>query len=295
MIYTVTLNPSIDHYMTADDVIPYSVNRALSSRTVCGGKGINVSLALNALGVENTALGFCGGFTGQYLLSELRQMNVKHRFFEISGDTRINTKILSKDGVTELNTPGPAADAAAVKRLADTVRSFEKNDTVVLSGSVPPCFDLKALLDEIAFTGARLIVDMAGQALELSLGYGPYLIKPNRQELYHLAGGNSDDITECVRITEGHGIGHVLVSDGERGAYLFSSGKCRFVPVMDAGMKAVNATGAGDSMIAGFIYGELRGIDPLVCAVCAGSATAYSEGIFDKKTFDAVIASYNDE
>lgn len=292
MIYTVTLNPSLDHYVRADGVIPLRVNRAASSETVCGGKGINVSLALTRLGIDNIALGFRGGFTGEGLVAELEKQGVRCRFVETAAETRINTKIVTPEGVTEINSPGSPVGAEAEKELIRIVGGLRGGDTVVLSGSVPPGFDTKALLEAISSAGVRFIADTSGEALAECLSYRPYLIKPNRYELYQLVERDGADIGECVRMLPPGCAENVLVSDGENGAYLFGDGGERFVPVIRSGMKAVNPTGAGDSMIAGFLYGEANGEDPLVSAVCGGSATAYCDGILTKDVFDTLMKAY---
>lgn len=290
MIYTLTLNPSIDHYIRIKRTEKGSVNRASSSRTVCGGKGINVSIALSALGIGSTALGFCGGFTGDRILSELDRLGIAHAFVRTSPETRINTKLITDDGVTEINSPGSPVSETEAEELLHAVSRAKADDTVILSGSVPPGFNVVPLLETIKRTEARFIADSSGETLRLCLGFYPYLIKPNAAELHQLTGGG-EDIAACVRKISG-AAEKILVSDGEKGAYLFDGNGERTVGVTDAGLPVINPTGSGDSMIAGFIFGELNGVDPLVCAVSAGSATAYSENIFDIETFYRVLSSY---
>ncbi len=294
MIYTVTLNPSIDHYIFVDcDILPQSTNRAQRTVNVCGGKGINVSLVCGTLGIKTVCTGFCGGFTGDELMRRLDAQGADHRFVKIKADTRINTKIVHSGKVTEINAEAPDITDEEITKLIDILSGLKSEDTVVLSGSVPNTPGLlAAVFETVKKTGARLIADTSGVALKECMKYRPYLIKPNRAELCAYFGCGEDiNIPEYAQKLLLYAE-NIIVSDGERGAYFINKDGSRFLPVTDTGYKAVNATGAGDSMIAGYLYGEKNGLDPFICAVSAGSASAYSEGLFDKNIFDAVIKSY---
>lgn len=295
MIYTVTLNPSIDHYIFLDSaIVPEGTNRASRTSNICGGKGINVSIVCKALGVETVCTGFYGGFTGEELLNQLGSYGIENKFVKISAETRINTKIVYGGKVTEINAKGPDINDNEIKTLADVLTGLGENDTVVLSGSVPDKPGLlSSVLDKIINKGARLIADTSGKAMAECIKYRPFLIKPNRQELAAFFGVKEiPDIAAYAKRLTDSGIQNVIVSDGERGAYFADKKGVKYLPVKDTGYKAKNATGAGDSMIAGYLYGEQNGIDPFACAVSAGSAAAYSEKLFDKIVFDDVIKSY---
>ena len=294
MIFTVTLNPSIDHYIfVGSDILPQSTNRAQRTSNICGGKGINVSLVCGALGIKTVCTGFCGGFTGRELLRQLDAKGTDHRFVKIKADTRINTKIVCGGKVTEINAEAPKINEDEIIKLTDILSELNREDTVVLSGSVPGVPGLlSSVFETLKKTGARLIADTSGGALKECIKYKPYLIKPNRAELAAFFGCDEDiNIPEYAEKLLSD-IENVIVSDGERGAYFINKNGSRYLPVTDTGYKAKNATGAGDSMIAGYLYGEINGIDSFICAVSAGSASAYSEEIFDKNIFDNVIKSY---
>lgn len=295
MIYTVTLNPSIDHYIfCASDILPERTNRAERTANLCGGKGINVSIVCAALGLETVCTGFQGGFTGKELLRQLDLHGITHDFVTTANETRINTKIINNGKVTEINAKGPDIKKEEKEKLLDLLSGIRAKDTVVLSGSVP---DTPGLLEDVIktvkSTGARFIADTSGDALTECVNHHPFLIKPNREELaaYFGCGGGEIDIAgAAVKLLDR--VENVLVSDGERGAFFVNKNGIRYLPVTDTGYKAKNTTGAGDSMTAGYLYGEKNGLDPFVCAVSAGSASAYSEGLFEKNIFDAVIKSY---
>jgi len=296
MIYTFTLNPSIDHYVVTDGYIKENnTNRAEKTYTVCGGKGINVSLACNALGIKTVCCGIYGGFTGDKLLSELDKSGIEHRFVKVKADTRINTKLLNNGKVTEINAPAPNLDGEEVKSVISLFDVLKPGDTAVLSGSVPGTDGLlSGILDKIKEKNAAFIADTSGKAFEKCIEYKPYLVKPNRAEISSYFGCDikPEQIPVYAEKLIRKGVKYALVSDGENGAYLADENEVRYLPVNDVGLTAKNATGAGDSMIAGYLYGIEKGLDALVCAVSAGSAAAYSELLFDKSLFDVVIKSY---
>ena len=291
MIYTITLNPSIDHYI----FLQKETNRASRTADLCGGKGINISLVCAGLGISTVCTGFYGGFTGDELIRQLNEHGIDHKFVRIKGNTRINTKIVYDGRVTEINACSPEISEEESKELLSILSAAKSEDTAVLSGSVPKSQKLlKSVIEVINDTGARFIADTSGDALNECIRSKPYLIKPNRSEIAAYFGIDADnlDIPEYANKLVNFGIKNVIVSDGERGAYFADKNGCRYLPVKDAGYKAKNATGAGDSMIAGYLYGEQNGTDSFISAVSAGSASAYSEGLFEKNIFYNVIKSY---
>ena len=295
MIYTVTLNPSIDHYIfTCKNIEAGATNRSEKTVDLCGGKGINVSIVCKSLGVDTVSAGFYGGFTGDELIRQINAYGIKNSFVKINAETRVNTKIVCGGTVTEINAKGPDINKEEISEMTKVLSVMTDKDTVVLSGSVPESPDLlPSVLKTIKQSGARFIADTSGKALGECIIYRPYLIKPNRAELAAYFGCDTESI-DIRKYAEEllTSVTNVIVSDGERGAYFVNKSECRYLPVKDTGHKAKNATGAGDSMIAGYLYGEQNGIDPFVCAVCAGSASAYSEKLFDKSIFESVIKSY---
>lgn len=308
MIYTVTLNPSLDYTMRLYKLTKGEVNRANQVAITFGGKGINVSVMLTELGIESCALGFVAGFTGDEIASLLRARGVMTDFIKVGKDgvgaSRINLKLAEEDtlvpSTTEINASGPEISGEDIQRLYDKLDSIKQGDTVVLAGNIPPSCPsdiYKSILDRLAGRGVRFAVDATGSALEECLAYKPFLIKPNRDELEELPSINrklsSDgDIIDAARALQSLGAVNVLVTLGNDGAILLDEhGRVHRQSALsyleiDASAK-LNTVGAGDSSVAGFLCGaEMMKTDPSVgydhclrLACAAGGATAYTDGI----------------
>lgn len=125
MIYTVTLNPSIDYVVQVSSFDFGAVNRAEKDMKFPGGKGINVSRVLHRLGVENIALGFTGGFTGQFIKDVLQTEGVTTNFVQVDGDSRINVKIKGQEE-TELNGQGPNVTNEQFEQLMKQIESMKQ-------------------------------------------------------------------------------------------------------------------------------------------------------------------------
>ena len=137
MIYTITFNPALDYIMTIDSLEVGSVNRSKTEKILPGGKGINVSMVLTNMGVENTALGFVAGFTGKNIEDIIKERGCKTDFVILEdGLSRINVKLMSKPE-TEINGNGPSISEAEVAELFAKLDKLKEDDTLVLAGSVP--------------------------------------------------------------------------------------------------------------------------------------------------------------
>ena len=291
MIYTVTLNPCVDCYVYTDKTEYGKTNRAERIAAVPGGKGVNVSVALKRLGIESKALLLCGGRTGQTVTDGLESEGIPYEAVETAADTRINVKLVCGGAVTEINAPGGPVTEDESRRFTALLHNVGKDDVVILSGSCAQGINRGAVLGAIKASGAYFAADTSGAFLKECAAASPDLIKPNYAELCALLGyePGKDGLEAALA---GIPAKAVLLSDGEKGAYLYENGSLCHLPVNGAGFTVKNATGAGDSMIAGYLYGKRTGADPLACAVSAGSATAYCDGIFDKETFDRVLETY---
>lgn len=288
MIYTVTFNPAIDYIMKIDELVYGMTNRSDSEEIYFGGKGINVSIVLTNLGIENTALGFVAGFTGDALARAVDSMGIKTDFIKLcQGYTRINVKLKGMDE-TEINAQGPKISDSEVDALYKKLDTLKCNDMLVLAGSVPktlPQDIYEKILTRLSKTGVRCIVDAAGNLLTNVLKYKPFLIKPNKDELEQLCGTNLDTdekITDAAWELRHAGAENVLVSLGDKGALLIDAfGKVHRRKAFIG--KVINTVGAGDSMIAGFIAGMSKGYEyALLLGTAAGSATAFSSGLATK-------------
>lgn len=289
MIYTVTFNPAIDYVMRAENVRLGHTNRSSSEGIQFGGKGINVSCVLRELGVENTALGFIAGFTGEALASYLTEKGIRTRFITLpEGLTRINVKLKTVGKSmeeTEINGAGPAIPEGSMAELNAILDTLTEGDTLVLAGSIPaslPRDVYSRILSRLAGKGIRFVIDAEGSLLTATLPYSPFLIKPNRAELEGIVGRSlptDGDLAAAAAELQTMGARNVLISLGGDGALLLDeNGVCHREPAV--GGKPVNTVGAGDSMVAGFIAGVDKGYGhALRLGLAAGGATAISEGL----------------
>lgn len=299
MIYTVTFNPAIDYVMNFPQVRHGDVNRSVGERVFYGGKGINVSVVLSQLGVPNTAFGFIAGFTGIELEAGVQAMGVNTDFIRLKqGMTRINVKVSAEHEVTELNANGPDIDDEALLQLFGQTDRLRDGDTIVLAGSIPKCLPgdtYEKLIERLSDRDIRVVVDAEKNLLTNSLKYRPFLIKPNVGELSAIFGKpviGMDEVRECAAKLQEMGARNVIVSMGSNGAFLLDeSGNKHFHTAFSSG-KTINAVGAGDSMVAGFLAGYDKGCDyALVLGLAAGAATAFSEGIATRAAIDELMKS----
>lgn len=285
MIYTVTLNPSIDYIVHAETIEMGAVNRMSADLKLPGGKGINVSRILNRLEVPAIATGFLGGFTGRFIDDWLEAEGVPTEFTPIEADTRINIK-LKAEVETEINGLGPSVSSLEIARLKQSLQSLNANDIVVLAGSVLPCLPqnfYQELIELIKAQEAEFVIDTTGENLLNALPHQPLLIKPNKEELgelYH---------TEITELSEVIHYGKKLLNDGPRfvlismagdGALLFTKQGVYQSNVLKRPLK--NSVGAGDSMIAGFVGRWTQtndSIEAFKWGVACGSATAFSDDL----------------
>ena len=289
MIYTITFNPSIDYIVEVDDFQLGKVNRTANEYILTGGKGINVSIVLNNLGIESQALGFIAGFTGSYIQSHLEENGIHTDFIDVqNGYSRINFKMKSHEE-SEVNGNGPMINETDLTKLIEKIKKLNKGDILVLSGSIPKCIsdDIYAhIMKEINHLGIKVVVDATGKLLLNSLKYKPFLIKPNTSELSEIFSKEITGVEESLKYAaklQEMGAKNVLVSMGAKGALLLDEyGKDHYMPALDG--KVVNTVGSGDSMVAGFIagYEKMHDYDyALKLGTASGSATACSEGLAD--------------
>lgn len=298
MIYTLTLNPAIDYVVQLDTPLtPGAINRTHSEVFQFGGKGINVSNVLRALGLPTTALGFIAGFTGLGLEEALQKAGLATDFIRLpQGNTRINMKLKGAQE-TEINGSGPDVTEEALLSLFTRLEALQAGDVLVLSGSVPhslPDDIYGQILCRLEGKDITAVVDAAGPALTCALPCRPFLIKPNRQELETLFGAalsSDEEILSCARRLQSQGARNVLVSLAGDGALLLDeTGKAHRLPC-PAG-PVINSVGAGDSMVAGFLAGWLQTGDygdALRLGIAAGSATAFSLRLADKAAIEALL------
>lgn len=295
MIYTLTANPSLDYLVYADGFKAGKINRSTSEKLLCGGKGINVSVMLSRLGVQNTALGFVGGFVGREIERLVKAEGVICDFTEIFETSRINVKIFSQDE-TALNARGPHVSEEEQNELFEKLSALEEDDMLVFSGKLTAGAEKEELLTKALSANRRpkLAVDMEGEDLKTAIEYRPYLIKPNVDELCGIFGTDrmdENDIASAARKLQKEGCENVLVSRGKDGAILASDDGNIYRIKAPQG-RVISTVGAGDSMLAGFLAGISRGAQyALALGTAAGSATAFSEGLAGAEEVCGVLCS----
>lgn len=297
MIYTVTLNPAIDYVVRLPSALtPGTINRSIREDYQFGGKGINVSQVLRALGHDSTALGFTAGQTGVWLEAGVKAMGLTARFIRTEGMTRINVKVRGTEE-TEINGLGPVITGDATDALYDQLDRLLPGDVLVLSGSVPGCMPENTyamILNRVRHRGITTVVDASGSLLVNTLPCRPFLVKPNRRELedlFHRTLNADDEILACARELQDRGARNVLVSLGGDGALLLDETGASHRIQCPRGT-VVNSVGAGDSMVAGFLAGWLETNDhgyALKLGTAAGSATAFSLGLAEREAIRAVL------
>ena len=288
MIYTVTFNPAIDYIVRMDKPLDIGMtNRSVSEDCFFGGKGINVSTILKNLGIENTALGFAAGFTGEAIVKDVKRKGINADFIMLDeGISRINVKIKSEQE-TEINAQGPAISKEAYSRLLDKLDGLKEGDMLILAGSIPsslPSNVYEIILDRLQDKGVVFVVDATKDLLMNVLKYHPFLIKPNNHELGEMFGTvltTDDEIEAHAKKLQEKGARNVLISMAGDGAMLITEDGQRFrVGVPKGTVK--NSVGAGDSMVAGFVAGYMKTRDYKVAlnmGTAAGSATAFSDDL----------------
>lgn len=287
MINTITLNPSLDYVIKVDNFESGALNRSKSEKVYAGGKGINVSIVLKNLGIDNKAIGYVAGFTGDEVIRQVEEHGVKSDFIKLDkGMTRINVKLKSKEE-TEINGMGPDIDEKSLNILYDKISELGKGDFLVLSGSIPksiPDDIYENIIKTFKEKEIEFIVDATKELLLNVLKYKPFLIKPNHHELAEMFGVQincDEDIIKYGKKLQDLGARNVLISMAGDGAILISEdGEAKKREVPKGILK--NSVGAGDSMVAGFIAGYLKNNDieeAFEMGVATGSASAFSDGL----------------
>lgn len=300
MITTICMNPSFDKTVEIDTLQVGQVNRIGNARIDLGGKGINVAVVAERLGLDVQCLGIMGKDGSEELTALIEKENLKHFFQVVPGHVRTNTKIVSKtgQGVTELNEPGPMVDQEMLEsffRMAQ--EKTAESDMVVLTGSLPPGCpegtyrDLLKILE-----GKKCILDTEGKELELAAkGACPYLIKPNLKEMEATLGmelRTMRTIRDAALIFIRLGVKHAVVSMGEMGAMYVSAEKTLFAPALR--VETRSTVGAGDAMIGGMLLGyekEKNMAKAFRYGIAAGAASVMTEGtqLIVREDFDRLL------
>ncbi|MDY3618357.1 1-phosphofructokinase [Agathobaculum sp.] len=298
MIFTVTLNPSLDYIVRTHRLTPGALCRTQNEALYPGGKGVNVSLMLARLGLPSRATGFLAGDTGALFEKLLHSSMIEQDFVQLpAGRTRINVKVRA-DGETELNGAGPAVGEAALGSLGERLDALQPGDWLVLSGSVPPGLPVNIyarLIARAAKKGAKTVVDTSGDALTHALSGSPALVKPNLDELGAAVGRplrTPEEAATASAALQRAGAKAVLVSMGGAGALLLPEDGGALLAAAPAG-QARNTVGAGDAMVAAYLTAAAHGLstaDTLRYAVAAGSAAAFCDWLPERDAVETLFA-----
>ena len=288
MIVTVTMNPAIDKTIDMRKTMKDDSTPTKSIILDAGGKGINVSKTIKALGGNSVAIGFCGGENGAKFLGLLAEYELDIDFVEIGGETRVNTKVIEMDGtVTEENQAGPYVSEDELTEFMDKLMQYASENTwYILSGSVPPGIPktiYRNIIEKVHEKGANVFLDADGELFAQGLEAKPDIVKPNRDEMECYV-GMADSLTEEQLLLTGNnflkrGIKTVIISLGGEGAIFMSEEsilRYSAVPV-----KAHSTVGAGDAMVAAFLYGVMQGYTFEQCAklsIATSAGAVITEG-----------------
>jgi len=287
MIYTITLNPALDRTLWIQKARDDVSNRILEEKSFAGGKSIDVSKVLKNLGVDNIALGFVGGFAGRELEGRLLNEGIQSDFVRVSGETRTNIIIHETETGKQLafNARGPEIRPSELMQFVEQLEKMPCPALVAIGGSLPPGVNpviFRKIITLVKRCQAKVVLDVDDEALRVGIDALPDVIKPNIHELSTLVGRDLKDLDEIVaaaREINRQGVEIVLVSMGGKGILLVSHGR-EYLAVPPE-VKVESTIGAGDSSVAGFISGLVRGKDLKECliyAVAAGTATTLHQG-----------------
>lgn len=296
MIYTCTITPSIDYTVYLSEFKPGKLNRTEEVYYFPGGKGINVSRVLNRLNVNSIALGFAGGFTGDYIRSFLQVEGIQTNFINTDEPTRINVKIKATDE-SELNGPGPNTTQEQRMELLTKLERLEIGDWFVLAGSLPdsiPNDFYQAIATICHKKGIHFVLDTSGSAFKQLVDTKPFLIKPNQHELGDLFDTTIATKKEAVFYAKKlvrRGINHVIVSMGGNGAILVTEDQVLLAEAPKG--QVVNTVGAGDSLVSGFIASYIQENDVAKAfryGIASGSATAFRTDLCEQADVQALVS-----
>ena len=288
MIYTCTTNPSLDYYITIPEVEKGKTNRSDLELYDAGGKGVNVSIVLNNFRIPSVCLGFLGGFTKDYYLSFISAYpNIQPLFTTIQDNTRINVKIMDNEYETAINAKGPHISDEEFNKFKSRIAGIYSDDIFILSGNIEDEIKEKMieLVHELAEEGVRIVLDTDKDILLSCMDAGLFAVKLNANHV-----SDEKELHDFAEKLMEQGTKNVLYSAPHHSSYLFTAD--RRLMCENQKDSLVNATGSADSMVAGFIYGVIRGADPeetFRYANAASLATCMSNDLGSKEKIEEVF------
>jgi 1-phosphofructokinase family hexose kinase len=306
VILTVTLNAAIDRTVAVPNFRLGNRHRAVESRTVAGGKGINVARALSRLGRPVVATGFTGGPTGIRVEEQLREEGVLTDFTRIAAETRINMAVVDPTSgeQTEINERGPAVSAEEVERFVERLNYLARGAGIcVLAGTLPPGTgeDLYArLVRDLAQLGVPVVLDSEGEAMLAGIRAGAAVVTPNEREAEELVGQEFTDqgdlehgLSELLRLGAGEAV--ITRPDGCVAALAEdNNSEQRFLEVRTRLLDTVSTVGSGDAFLAGFVAARYEGRLPADClalgVACGAESTQhFGAGAIDRNQVEHLL------
>ena len=286
MILTVTANPAIDRVYFVKDFVMGEVRRPISMTYSAGGKGLNVARVAKILNAEVGAMGFVGGYNGEFIKSEVEKLGIINEFTQICGETRNCINISDENGVSgEILEQGPViSNEAAECFLKEFEKNIDKYDIIAVSGSLPKGLGSEfycKMIRSAKEKNKKIIVDTGGKTLSDVIEAKPYMIKPNKYELSEYLGKEIEsfsDVEDALKALKAKGIEVPLISLGKDGAMAYIDGKIYKYSIPDISVK--NTVGSGDSTIAGIVTGldnEMTAVDSIRLGMAAGMANTQFE------------------
>ena len=297
----------MDYIVSVNDFQLGLTNRTDSELILPGGKGINVSIVLQNLGMESIPLGFAGGFTGEEIRRLMKERKIEEQFVRVKkGISRINVKLRSlqvgENGEktvseeSEINGMGPEISGEELEIFYQQLDALQKGDILVLAGSIPtvlPSTIYRDIMKRLQKREVMIVVDATKNLLVNVLEYHPFLIKPNNHELGELLDvklTTREEVIPYGKKLQKQGARNVLISMAGEGAVLVAEDGSVYEAPAPKGT-LVNAVGAGDSMVAGFMAGYMEKQDyeyAFHMGIAAGSASAFSENLATREEIEAV-------
>lgn len=283
-VYTLTMNPAIDMVIKTD-VLKEGINRTIYEDYQANGKGINISFILKQMEINSIAMGFLGGFTGNYIEEELQKKKIYTDFIKIDGITRINTFINSNKEYKLLN-KGPKIDGRSINKLVEKIKNIEEHSYFFVSGSTPYGVDDEIYIEIAKICkekNIKLILDISSKRVLDCIKYGVYMIKPNEEEIKIFMNKENTNFMDIIKFSKNlikDGLKKIIVSLGEEGSIYIDEKNILKITALKG--KVLNTACAGDSLLAIFIGGEIKKLklqESLKLANAMGSLTAFSIGL----------------
>lgn len=287
MIYTCTTNPSLDYYITIPSIELGSNNRSDMEMYDAGGKGVNVSIVLNNFRIPSVAMGFLGGFTRDFYLSFIAGYpNIQPLFVTIKDNTRINVKIMDNHNETSINAVGPKITDEEFSKFRSRINDIYPGDYFVLSGNIEEEIKERMIeiVKELSEDGVKVVIDSDADVLKRCEGLKLFAVKLNDSNI-------DCDVNDIYKEFLDNGVENVLYSAPHKPSYLFTKEESLVCDNQDYSL--VNAIGSADSMVAGFIYGSIRGattLESFKYANAASLATCMSNDLGSKEKIEELFS-----